>query len=318
MSVRKYKDIVEKARLCQNNVKKNKKNGITSRWSYYFAKVIITPKDITKIGVSDAPDPEGTPINVEVGEADYLDICKRLVNFVEKKDNKSHKLPNWVTYKGYKIRPYLLTSVLAELVVYYADNNKRKSTVKINSKIYSTNTSSSSSSKLKPYLTNSGCSGMGQCTGWNCACNSLQQGFYRTTGILVDESTIAGWAGTTTSGTNHGGIETAVAMFNKKYNKNLKLTWYNFSDLGKNDAERWKKIQSFIDNGAMFVHLLYRNTWGHYEVIKGVGDKLTILNSLGSMCTSVSYCGYIEYRTKAEEISYMKGISQKSIAVLSA
>ena len=69
---------------------------------------------------------------------------------------------------------------------------------------------------------------MGQCTGYYCACNSLQQCFYRLTGIKVAESTIASVAGTTTSGTDHAGINTAVAWFNKKYGKNIKITFFNF------------------------------------------------------------------------------------------
>lgn len=163
---------------------------------------------------------------------------------------------------------------------------------------------------LKELLTNEGCSGMGQCTGYYCACNSLQQGFYRLTGIRVEEKTIAGWAGTTTDGTDHYGINTAVAKFNKKYDKNVKITWYNFSELS------WDKIAEFIKKGAVFFHLLYRNKWGHYEPIKSVGDSLKILNSLGDSCGGGTYCGYIETRSKSEQKSYINGISQKSVAVL--
>ena len=170
---------------------------------------------------------------------------------------------------------------------------------------------------LHDYMTNHGCSGMGQCTGYYCACNSLQQCFYRLTGIKVDEKTIAGWAGTTSSGTDHQGINTAVAKFNKKYNKNVKITWYNFSDLGKNDTERWSKLSSLIKKGAVFIHLLYRDKYGHYEVPKSVGsENLSILNSLGDSCGSGTYCGYIETRSKSAQRSYINGISQKSVAVL--
>ena len=87
--------------------------------------------------------------------------------------------------------------------------------------------------------------------------------------------------------------------------------------MGSNDAARWKALQSYIDKGAVFCHLLYRNQWGHYEVPKSVGDSnLSILNSLGSSCGSGTYCGYIETRSKSTQRSYMNGISQKSIAIL--
>lgn len=164
--------------------------------------------------------------------------------------------------------------------------------------------------KLHDYLTDKGCSGMGQCTGYYCACNSLQQAFYRLTGIKVSESTIAGWAGTTHDGTGHPGINTAVAMFNKKYGKNVKISWYNFSELS------WDKIKTMISKGAVFFHLLYRDQWGHYEVIKTVSDDLKILNSLGDSCGSGTYCGYIETRTKSTQKRYINGISQKSVAYL--
>ena len=308
MSVYTYAKILERAKTCQNNVKKNKKNGIDDRWSYYMAKAILTPnKDIKRISYTSAPNPAGTSISETIEKADYMDMCKRLVNFVESKK----KMPNWVTYKNYKIKPDLLTETLSRILIYHSEHKKMPSKVNCKSSVYK-----STVKKLWSYITEKGCKGMGQCTGYYCACNSLQQSFYRLTGILVDESTIAGWAGTTTSGTSHAGIETAVAMFNKKYNKNIKLQWFNFNDLGKTDAERWNKIQYYINIGALFIHLLYRDAYGHYEVIKGVNEPLTILNSLGSMCTSVSYCGYIEYREKAVELRYMKGISQKSVAVL--
>ena len=70
-------------------------------------------------------------------------------------------------------------------------------------------------------MTNEGCAGMGQCTGYTCGPNSLQQMFYRLTGIKVSESAIAEAAGTTTDGTDHEGLNTAVQWFNKKYKKNV-------------------------------------------------------------------------------------------------
>ena len=170
--------------------------------------------------------------------------------------------------------------------------------------------------KLYNYITKQGCKGMGQCTSYNCACNSLQQAFYRLTGILVPESTIAGWAGTTSDGTGHPGINTAVAMFNKKYGKNVKIEWFNFSELGNSNKARWDKVKALMAKGALFFHLLYRNQYGHYEVPKSIGDVLKILNSLGDRCNYPAYCGYIETRTRAEQESYIAGISQKSVAFL--
>lgn len=318
MSKYTYKDIIEKAKACKNSVKKEQKLGINEKWSYYLAKSVLNPgKDITKISVTDAVAPVGTVIDTKIYEKDFKDMCKRFTKFVE--NDKNHRLPNYVSYKGYKVTPKLFTEILSRIFVWYDSNKKMPNYASANSKVFSKSSSAAKkvTNGLKPYLKNKGCSGMGQCTSYYCGCNSFQQAFYRLTGILVDEATIAKVAGTTTSGTDHNGLNTVVAWFNKKYKKNVKITWKNFSDLGKTDAERWKKLQHYINIGAVFIHLLYRKKWGHYEVPESVNDaNLTILNSLGDKCSSSSYCGYIEYRTKAEQLSYIKGISQKSIAIL--
>lgn len=233
-------------------------------------------------------------------------------------DNKNYDfLPNYVTSKsGVKYNKATYVDMAKRVAAYEVQNKSRPNIVylKANTPIINNNSSSTS---LKPYLTSTGCSGMGQCTPYYCACNSLQQCFYRLTGIQVPESTLASVMGTTSAGTSHQGIETGVAWFNKKYNQNIRITWKNFSDLGSTDAERWNKLQSYINNGAVFCHLSYRLKWGHYEVLKAVnGNNLTILNSLGNRCHSPAYCGYIESRSKANQIAYMKCISQKSIAIL--
>lgn len=218
-------------------------------------------------------------------------------------DNKDTSLfPSHVTYKNQEYSKAKYIYMAKYVTSWWKKHNKAPTAVPTEK--------SNPSSKLHDYMTNQGCSGMGQCTGYYCACNSLQQSFYRLTGIKVDESTIAKWAGTTTSGTSHDGIRSAVAMFNKKYGKNVKITWYNFSELS------WDKIKTMISKGAVFFHLLYRDQWGHYEVIKSVGDDLKILNSLGSNCGGSTYCGYIETRSKSTQKRYISGISQKSVAYL--
>lgn len=223
-------------------------------------------------------------------------------------DNKDTSLfPNYVTHNGKEYSKAKYIYMAKYVTSWWKKHDKAPTTVP----------TQSSTSKLHAYITTQGCSGMGQCTGYYCGPNSLQQCLYRLTGIKVDESTLAGWAGTTTSGTDHYGLETAVAKFNKKYNRKVKMTWKNFNDLGSNDSARWKQLQAYINKGAVFCHLLYRGTWGHYEVPKKVYDStLDILNSLGDKCGTYSYCGYIENRSKSAQLSYIRGISQKSIAIL--
>ena len=302
-----YATIVKKAKTIVNSAEKEHKS-VGNKWSYYIAKAIQNPnKSIKKVALDNAPKPMGDSFaNVTIKKADYVKCAKQLTTFVE----KNHRLRNYLDFGKKRIRVRDYNYILAKVLVDYDKNKKLPSSSKVNTDVWK------KPEPLHDYLTSEGCSGMGQCNGYYCACNSLQQMFYRLTGIKVSESTIAGWAGTTSSGTDHPGINTAVTQFNRKYNKNVVIEWYNFSDLGSNESARWTKISNFIKKGAVFFHLLYRNQWGHYEPIKSVGDYLKILNSLGDSCGDGTYCGYIESRSKGEQIDYINGISQKSVAFL--
>ena len=284
--------------------------------TYIMSSFVYSQKEIAQISVNGASKSSGDKINKNVSKSVYQDMAKRCANYIK----TNRKLPNYVTIDG-KVNCgiNLFIFALSKIIDFYKVNKKMPTQVLINSNdLKTSNNSSSVSSSLKSYLTSHGCSGMGQCTGYYCGCNSLQQAFYRLTGILVAENIIASVAGTTTAGTDHDGLNTAVEWFNKQYNQNIKITWKNFSDLGNTNNERWAALQSYIDKGAVFCHIKYRNKWGHYEVPKLVNkdDTLSILNSLGDKCGNNTYCGYIETRSKSEHLSYIQGISQKSIAIL--
>lgn len=306
-----YEETVKIAKDIKKNVEKEYKLGQNTQWAYFIAKQIVTPKkNVNHWYIKPASNASGDNLNTKATKKEYMDMANRLIKYVD--NNK--QLPNYISLNGKKVKVNDYVYMFARILVYYDTNKAYPSYANL---ISSSFTKKTTNSGLKAYLTSSGCSGMGQCTGYYCACNSLQQSFYRLTGILVSESTIASWAGTTSSGTSHEGINTAVAKFNKKYNKNVKITWKNFSDLGSNASARWSTLQSYINKGAVFCHLLYRNQYGHYEVPKSVGDSnLSILNSLGNKCSSPAYCGYIETRSKSTQLSYINGISQKSIAIL--
>lgn len=133
MSKYDYKKIIEKAKECQKTVKKEYKLGISSRWSYPIAKAILTPKkDIKKIDFKDAEDPEGTSISRQLSKNDYMDICERYVNYIE----KNNQMPNYVSYGSLKITPRLLTEVLSRILVWYDKNGKMPSQAEINSKVF--------------------------------------------------------------------------------------------------------------------------------------------------------------------------------------
>ena len=133
MSVHTYKELISKAKTCQNNVKKNYELGINYKWSYYFAKAIIKPKtDIKKGTFNDCKNPIGTYISRQISKADYLDIAKRYVAYIE----KNKRFPNYATYKDYQIRPRLLTIFFANILVSYDKNGKLPVEMNINSKCF--------------------------------------------------------------------------------------------------------------------------------------------------------------------------------------
>lgn len=300
------KELYKKSQELYWNIRNIGKNGQSSKWAYYYCKCILNgKKDVPRtFDQKDAPKVDGKSINVKLTKKQYLQKMKDYCAYIEKKK----QLPNHVTILDkYKIKPKIWNAYVGYLFKVYYETGKLPESQPIKSNIYVDKTKP----KLYDYPTNEGCSGLGQCTGYYCACNALQECFYRLTGKKVSENDIANWAGTTEDGTDHDGINTAVAQFNKKYGKNVKIKWYNFSELS------WNKISDYINNGAVFFHLLYRDQWGHYEPIKKVSDDLEILNSLGDRCGGVTYCGYIEYRSKSTQKRYINGISQKSVAVLS-
>ena len=173
-----------------------------------------------------------------------------------------------------------------------------------------------------PHPTNSGCNGMGQNNSTCCGPSSLHKCLYKFGIRDITQGTLSSWAGTTSGGTSHSGLESAIAMVNKTKGTNIKIQWYNFSDLG------WEKIGKILcqPNKAVFCHILYKNggtcegsgNYGHYETLVKVNTDtkyVKVINSLGGYCGSC-YCGFYQDRTMACQEQFMRGISQKSIAVL--
>lgn len=165
-----------------------------------------------------------------------------------------------------------------------------------------------------PHPTAPGCNGMGQNNSVYCAPSSVHKILYKFGIRDITQGQLASWMGTGSAGTSHSGIETGIAMVNNRKGTKLSIKWYNFSDLG------WEGIGKIIcnPNQDVLVHNLYRNQWGHYETINQINTNtgvIKVLNSLGSSCGSC-YCGYVESRAASTFRSYISGISQKSIAVI--
>ena len=166
-----------------------------------------------------------------------------------------------------------------------------------------------------------GCNKKGQCTKTYCGPHSIRQSNSKLDIDQFYESNIAGWAGTTSGGTSHGGLETAIYELGRRSGYNIKVEWKNFSDFGTTLTERFRRIGEIIEqqNKSVIWHNLYRNKYGHYEVVKVINinnQTCTVLNSLGNSCGNGTYCGYDEVRSFKEMASYLAGISQKSIMIL--
>ena len=190
-----------------------------------------------------------------------------------------------------------------------------------------TNTNNNTSNKVYSKFTNSklceksGGNCLGQITAYHCAPHCIKQCLRRFGITKYSESVIGGYAGTTSGGTGHWGIETALAKIAKMEGITLKVEWKNFSELGSNQKERYRKYGDLMtdENKAVFHHELYRDKFGHYSVLKMVNvdsSVLTVANSLGSRCSYPAYCGYMESRSFNTQTRYLSGISQKSICII--
>lgn len=254
----------------------------------------------------------GDNISENVLKDDYKDQAQRVHNYII----RNGQVPNYVVTKHSKKRVNidLYTFCVAKILVYYKNHNQLP-----NYCLYNTadmNGKPTPSKKKYGHATEPCCDDRGQNTPYYCGPHALQEIFRNLTGIIVPQSTIAGWAGTTSAGSSHAGLDTAVAKFNSKYGYNLKVSWKNFSEVG------WNGIKNIVNssNQDCLIHNWYRrgssDGGGHYEVVNAVNDTINVQNSLGSRCRNNCYYGYIEYRSKSTFEYYINGISQKSVMVV--
>lgn len=306
-----YEKIVERATACKNGVEKQKKLVTTPRWTYYICNAILTPKKNIPIN-PDMHTDKGNALKsvghefdkVKIYKADYMDCAKRIVAYIK----KYHHLPASCTWndKRISVKDYMYN--MSKILVYYDTHKAYPTYNTIDTSVWNQNT-------IKKYgrSTKYGCDQRGQNNGYFCGPHMMQEIFRNLTGIVVSQSTLASVIGTTSDGSDHDGLNTSVSWFNKKYGYNLKVAWYNFNDLG------WAGIKKILEskNQDCGLHELYRNTWGHYtNYDKVYNDYVDVHNSLGDYCTSSCYCGYTEERSLSTARSYLSGISQKSVMVV--
>lgn len=325
----KWKNIVANAKTIKAGVEKNGamptiKNYSTAQLCYIFAKAISSPgKDVSDKKVGNCPNCTGTGINKNLTRNEYLNLAKRTVAWFD----KYGVAPNYSSYQNEKVSIRLQTFCYAKIIVWYVNNKRMPNTCWFKNSVFKSSSSSGSSSskssssstctnpyKATPYDSASGCDHMGQNNGYCCACAMLQKMFYRL-GYKVSQSELAKVAGTTTAGTGHDGIETAIAYVGRKFGVKFTAKWYNLSDLG---MEGMAKLMC-KKNTAVGNHILYRMTWGHYEyplVLDVSAKTIKVVNSLGDSCSSGCYCGYVETRDWSTHKDYIGGISQKSVLVI--
>lgn len=257
-------------------------------------------------------------INEQVSKSDYLKMINNFIKYC--KDNR--RVPAYITTINSKIKVSfeLFVFCLSKIIVYYYNHHALPNYCIFNKADIADSGGDApiGNNCVNPYKskhqTSKGCDGMGQNTSYFCGVSALHKVLYKFGIKRYTQNELAKIAGTTTSGTDHRGLETAVAYVSKKTGIKLSCKWYNFSELG------FEKLAKMIckENQDAIIHLLYRNKYGHYEVINEINLKkqtVKVVNSLGNKCSSC-YCGYVEERSFALEKQYIRGISQKSVCII--
>ena len=328
-TVKKY---IDKNKKLPSTVTINKVKYTWPQLWYIFSYAVTNPgKSLTKVpAVKKSPKANGKVINEKITSSDYKDQAKRIIQYIKQKGHA----PNFVTTVKSKtrVRPRVSIDALARAVVYYYEK-KKLLTVTFNSKRFKSSKPTTNCPgpryESSPHFLNQGSGYLGQTTPSRCGPHSVRQSIKKF-GIDISESTLASWAGTVEgSGTDHDGINTAIAMAAKKAGVKIDVEWKNFSELGSNDAARFKALGELLcqKNVAAFLHILYSGAGdyydpddecGHYEPLDRVNTEtkyVRALNSLGSR-DGYGYYGHLQDRTFNLEAQYISGISQKSVCIL--
>ena len=129
-----YKDTVKKAYEFQNGIKKQYKLVESTKWDYYIAKAILNPHhDIQKISVAKAKDATaGDYFSRQITKAQYLDMCKRFVKYVE----KNNQLPNTIKIGNKYMGVLDYTNLFTAELAYYDKYGKAPKELNISSKAF--------------------------------------------------------------------------------------------------------------------------------------------------------------------------------------
>lgn len=300
--------VFKNARIVKSSVLNHQRLGAGEQWGFVFAEEILNPgKPVPGTHCGVAPSPQGQNWKGNITKEEYTAMAKQLISFVK----KNNRMRNFTSFtrngKTIKLETKVYVYLFARIVRYYEVKHKLPKLMVLDTSVFK------QPAKKYGRSTEYGCDNRGQNNGHYCGPHMIQEIIRNLTGKVISQSTLASVIGTTYDGSDHEGLDTSIAWFNKKYGYNLKVEWKNFSDLG------WSGIKKILEsnNKDCGLHELYRNTWGHYTNFDRIyGDYIEVHNSLGDYCNSGCYCGYTEERDKSEAESYLGGISQKSVMVV--
>lgn len=321
------KELYQKANELYTNIRTIGKNGQSSKWAYYYCMCILNgKKDVPRtFDQKDAKKINGGYINQKLTKKQYLQKMKEYCEYIERKK----QLPNHVTILGkIKIKPKIWNAYCGYIFKVYYETGKLPESQPIKSNIYHNGESKCKSPYVsKPHFYDEGAGYLGQINPYNCGPHSVRQALKKF-GIDVSESTLASVAGTGYDGTDHDGLNTAIAWAARKFGVKLDVEWVNFSGLGKNDAERFKALGEILcqSNKAAFTHIGYEDSgedygddiFGHYEYLDRINtdtNYVRALNSLGYR-DGYGYYGHLQDRSFKLEAHYISQISQKGICII--
>ena len=297
--------------------------------AYLFAKLLTNPKanDIKVVTINAPNKTFKGIINEKITSPDYKDMIKRYISYVE----ANKRTPVYITSVKSKtqVKYDLFIYCMAKIITFYFghantfplycefnSNDLIKSAVKKTTVATKTKTVAKVKNNCanpytsEPHYLTEGCNKLGQCTGYWCGPHSIHQAMKKLGITKFTEKQIARWAGTTTSGTGHPGINTAIKKIGNETGKKFNVQWKNFSDMGSTDAERFAAIGKILcqPNKAIIWHIAYIDggestngkAFGHYECLDKIDTaKKTVraLNSLGIKKRDGSYPGRLQTRS---------------------